>query len=98
MEKLSLDLVPSLIHSSSVNEMYSIESIEFVHLILYSFTGGAHYNQEDKVWIYDKDTNKKVDKIIITIIISIANNNQYPIGLNFFKFILPPTILLVSHI
>lgn len=42
-------------------EMYSIENVEFVHLILYSFTGGAHYNQEDKVWIYDKDTNKKVD-------------------------------------
>ncbi len=39
-------------------ESTEYDNIIYTHVLVYSYTGGAHYQREDKTFIYDKTENK----------------------------------------
>lgn len=46
---------------SATYTLTSIKNIEAVHIIIYSFTGGAHYIREDESFYYQKDKKEFLD-------------------------------------
>ncbi len=46
---------------SATYSLTNIKDIEIVHIIIYAFTGGAHYTREDKSFYYYKDSTEFLD-------------------------------------
>lgn len=53
---------PNYQYDFTVNYDISVlGTVKMIHLVIYSFTGGAHYIRNDQVFMYDEDTGKEVD-------------------------------------